>query len=860
MGIRLCELEFTNFANFYTGLGVRHLQFDFTKMTNLLCVIVGKNGRGKTSLLSYMTPFAGIGNIEARDNNRLILEKEKGYKRVVLEDDDLNIYEIRHFYTPEKDSHTIKSYITFNGNELNENGNVMSFKAIVNEHLGIEPEYLKLIRIGDNVQNLIKSKDTDRKVFMGKILDEVDAYLKQYKKMAKISTEVKAVIGHLSDSIAKTGILDVDAHKRFIKELKFELEDAQNKLSEANEARNRIQYELDMISYPADGNFTIRDLEKKVTKYEKVREEKPNQTSANVVADINKKNVELAEKRATLHGMYDKLKLILDEIDSSNNKKLDIQIEIRKEEEKLNLTTMRDHVRKLQIQANETYESRFDELRPDVTKEEYDKFVTLIRGVQVQLDRIYEFGRDVVGDVVDTMVSQQDVSSLITSSLIQLEAENRADKLAILDRLIDKYVGRAYNCEDGKCPYRMLYNELLEIKDAVPVMKVKRDESYYYAMKNVNDSLSDVMGVIRDSANLLKKMPQEITDIFLMDKLLAHIKKCEKIYSDETVDKWSTFITDIHNYDMLIEDLNEQKARLKILEDASHEVYLNKQLEEVENALKSLLEQKEDLSEKISSLEDFIIEDENTLIGLQTTKDALELYEGTKSELDRLTDMREKDIDARERLRVKTVAAGEILTKVQKLEAQERAATNALDQHTKLNRELREYLRVQDRLDHLKYATSNKTGIPLLNIELYLRDTVRIANDLLDIVYDGTTYLDVFDITDNIFRMPFVKNGIEIPDVINASQGEQSFFNMAISSALRAQSMERYNIMLLDEPDGVFDDDNRQKVIPVLEKMLDLTKSSQAFLITHNQMFRQYPTDIINFDNLADSTIPVNWN
>lgn len=160
MGIRLRELEFTNFANFYTGLGVRHLHFDFTKMSNLLCVIVGKNGRGKTSLLSYMTPFAGIGNIEARDNNRLILEKEKGYKKVVIEDDENNLYTIQHFYTPEKESHTIKSYIALNGDELNENGNVTSFKAIVSEHLGIEPEYLKLIRIGDNVQNLIKSKDT----------------------------------------------------------------------------------------------------------------------------------------------------------------------------------------------------------------------------------------------------------------------------------------------------------------------------------------------------------------------------------------------------------------------------------------------------------------------------------------------------------------------------------------------------------------------------------------------------------------------------------------------------------------------------------------------------------------------------
>lgn len=860
MGIRLRELEFTNFANFYTGLGVRHLHFDFTKMSNLLCVIVGKNGRGKTSLLSYMTPFAGIGNIEARDNNRLILEKEKGYKKVVIEDDENNLYTIQHFYTPEKESHTIKSYIALNGDELNENGNVTSFKAIVSEHLGIEPEYLKLIRIGDNVQNLIKSKDTDRKVFMGKILDEVDAYLKQYKKLSRISTEVKAVIGHLSDSITKTGVSDVDAHRRVIQELQIELKNTQKKLEEANESKSRVQYELDLISFPADGNMTIRELERKVAKYEKAREERPNDTSSSITEKINQKNIQLAEKRATLSGLQSQLKLILDDIDTSSTKKLDIEIEIRKEEEKLNLRTMREHVLSLQIKVNETYESRFDECRPGVTKEEYDKFLTLIRGTQVQLDRIYEFGRDVVGDVIDTMMNRQDVSSIIASSLIQLEAENRAGKMAIIDRLIDKYVGRTYNCEDGKCPYKMLYGELLQIKDAVPVAKVDKDEAYYYAMKSVNDSLEDVLVQIKENADLLKKMPQEITDIFLIDNLFSHIKKCEKVYSDEVVNKWESFITDIHNYDTLVANLNEQKERLKMLEDASHEAYLKKQLSDVETRLKSAIGKKEELSENISLLEDAIIGYEQELIDWLTAKDALELYEGTKAELDKLVDMRERDINARERLRVKTIVAGEILMRVQKLEAQERAAANALEQYNTLNRELKEYLKVQDRFDHLKYGTSNKTGIPLLNIELYLRDTVCIANELLDIVYDGTTYLDVFDITDNIFRMPFIKNGILIPDVINASQGEQSFFNMAISSALRAQSMERYNIMLLDEPDGVFDDDNRQKVIPVLEKMLDLTKSSQAFLITHNQMFRQYPTDVINFDNLSDSTIPVKWN
>ena len=110
---------------------------------------------------------------------------------------------------------------------------------------------------------------------------------------------------------------------------------------------------------------------------------------------------------------------------------------------------------------------------------------------------------------------------------------------------------------------------------------------------------------------------------------------------------------------------------------------------------------------------------------------------------------------------------------------------------------------------------------------------------MLDIVYDGNLYLDSFDINESEFRMPYVKNGVVINDVISASQGEQGFLNLAISSALRSQSLSKYNIALLDEVDGAFDDANRQKFIPVIEKML--TDISQAFVITHNQMFKQYP-------------------
>jgi hypothetical protein len=71
--------------------------------------------------------------------------------------------------------------------------------------------------------------------------------------------------------------------------------------------------------------------------------------------------------------------------------------------------------------------------------------------------------------------------------------------------------------------------------------------------------------------------------------------------------------------------------------------------------------------------------------------------------------------------------------------------------------------------------------------------------------------------------------------------------------------MSRYNVGLYDEVDSMFDDKNRQGFIPVLEKQMELNNIRQAFLITHNMMFRQYPVDIINMEDLDKSTIGVKY-
>ena len=268
MFIQRIELE--NFANIYSGLGFHRLIIDLTNQSNTVCVITGDNGRGKTSLLSYMTPFATLGSIDVRDNTKLILKKEKGFKRIVLMNEKGDIFDIKHFYIPNKDTYIIKSYIEMNGTELNENGNVTSFKKLVADLLGIEMDYLKLIRMGDNITNLIKSKPTERKVFMGKILDEVDIFLKQHKEITQKQREVKAVLVRIIDELTKTGITDIDEARKELKKIEKEIISVTKQYEEANEKKTRILYDIEKIAFPSDGKYQIKDLKKELENYEKV--------------------------------------------------------------------------------------------------------------------------------------------------------------------------------------------------------------------------------------------------------------------------------------------------------------------------------------------------------------------------------------------------------------------------------------------------------------------------------------------------------------------------------------------------------------------------------------------------------------
>jgi chromosome segregation ATPase len=137
----------------------------------------------------------------------------------------------------------------------------------------------------------------------------------------------------------------------------------------------------------------------------------------------------------------------------------------------------------------------------------------------------------------------------------------------------------------------------------------------------------------------------------------------------------------------------------------------------------------------------------------------------------------------------------------------------------------------------------------------YLSKIQALANELLDIIYDGEFKLAQFNVTTDTFEVPYVKNGKKIPDIKYASQSELALGTMALSFALSNQSTGIYNIILVDELDAGLDSENRALFLRMLYKQMEILHAEQIFIISHNlAQMTNVPMDCIMLGEVSSNS------
>lgn len=843
--MKILELVLENFEGVLVAMHTNYIKLDLRSSKNNICLITGPNGHGKTVLLSQLNPFATLGTLDERDALPLIIKDKTGHKKIIILDDG-NEYEIDHYYTPSKTSHTVKSYIKKNGDELNPNGNVTSFKEMVKIELDMDQDYMKLIRLGNNVINMIDLKSAERKTFMSKRLEEVNVFLLHFKKINSELNALKTMISMVMDKIKKTEIEDYDEAKDELKTRKEELVAIESAIISISDSIGKTSYQLSQI--PTDIVETMRDAEKKLNKLIK-GSDGSFETLESLKSKEKSLETSVISGREKKKSLTENLGIYLESIDEKRNEIDSIKVKINHIMSESDLEGLKGLIQTLEIQIKND-EGRYDKLGEiGYTKKDVEDVLSFLKEKQEALNSTYEFGSEPIKRVVDLMMKGANVPAYIQDHLKKvIEDEEIESGRSLLNRILSQYKPTVPKGCPKDCSMIELWSTLNSLSSSVKDHDNIGREFYSY-MSLAYTNIKNVMLSFSDKKELFERMPDHIKKGFRTEVIFNKIRSTEFIYDQKIFFDELAFITEYENFEEKKKTLDEKKKELKNLLKTSPITLLQVHLNEAEKSLEDYINKLAETKEEIRILEGNIRRDEATL---EDVRYLMEIVE-KKQELEDTYETSRKQVALKQELLETKFKEENILNsyKNEKVRLQNLISklSHNLEQLKQYKKELSVYQKFYDDWVILKESLSSNTGIPLIFIDLYLKKAKAVVNALLDQIYGGKIFIEKFDIKDDSFTIPFNKEGKTIQDIRYASQGERSFFSIALSFAISFESMSRYNIMLLDELDSVLDESNRSHFIALIEKLRELINSEQIFCISHNNMFSMYPVDVISVIN-----------
>lgn len=855
--MKILYLKLTNFINIVTAFNTETIEIDFSKSNNNVVLLTGPNGSGKTSILSCLHPFPTNGNMDVRSDNPIIVPRENGYKEIHISDGD-DLYVIQHFYTRNGDKHIIKSYIQKNGVELNENGNVTSFKEIVEKELGLEQDYMKLTRLGSNVTNFIDMKRQERKNFTGKIISEADIYLSYHKKIMADKNKVNIQINHTSDLIRRLQVDDLGELKKAQKSLQHQIEDLTAKIEKANSELSVLQYQLNDCGDIPAMRERIQEKEKELKHIQKAlaRASEIKISISTLKSMIEETKIAILKAKSSLDTNVITRTGILNQLDSIANEIDSIRREIARIEDDQNVKDMEANIELLrQTIRRRAKESGIGGYVRPCSKAEMEDLIKMLDKCMDILLSTYELGKGPIQKAVSFFHTKTDIEKYTRENREKIKRNKMQSLCEQVYAEVSKDIGLlGPDCKNPSgCRVYDFYQRIYEYATQAPD-KVIEDETFLAYTKMAYNNIQTVLKYLRDYHDIFEKMPECIKDQFLMSTVLTHICNMEWIYDKDIIFHELGLITDDELQDADLEELSRQKSMLAQYKKANSNIeYFQNKLEELIDSRTSLMGQLDKVKETINSLNREIAEKEASVSDYEDMVVAMEHEDEVETEFNDLKSKLTLASQLSLQIREKTSILNDLQFRKNKMSKTHQDNEFRIENYKRYKKDLDELSSKFTDLEYLARALSSREGIPLIFIQAYLKDIKDVANQLLDVVYDGDLHLEDFEITADEFGIPYSTKGTTVKDVIYASQGERSFISLALSFALTYKSISKYNIMLLDEIDATLDISNREKFLHVLEMQIDMIHAEQVFVISHNDMFNAYPVDIVDTRNRTSS-------
>lgn len=859
--MRITYIKLVNVASLYTGSNIDTLEVDFSCTQNSVILLTGPNGCGKTTLESCLHPFAYNGTGDDRSGESLIIKKKNGYKEVHLMNGS-DEYIIKHYYTASgEESHSVKSYIQKNDVELNPNGNVTSFKEFIQLELGMTTDYLKLVRLGPNMINFIDMKPTERKSYIGAMLDETEIYLRKLKKVMGDMKVLKTMIAQDASRLNKLGITDVTAEEEYLEKLKnVDLANIENVVSKLTDRRAILTNKLKEVG--KSGSTVMCELQSARDAVKELNNKLGSKRFKMITTNVSSEEIQdkLISYTSKLEANKARRSMLINDADNCSSDLHDLYIKKDKLDKNEEMQSLIAIIKDLSAEVK-AEEDNYKNFTPEYTSADINELLTLLDKWQSTLLATYEVGEKPVKKVATLMRNSESVESYLSKKLDSIYSNNMSSRSAdILKYLKNKFPELKKDlkpsCGDDSCMFVQLIRSIQELS-AHDKDKTVESEDFYSYMQIAYANISSVRNEMIARSDLFRKMPESIVNMFTIENFFDHVSKLEFIYDRNIINKELTIITER-------EVFMDKKSRLELSKEHLKSLSQNQGSDFVDERIKELEERLNDDKKNIGILNDDIAKLEESINEIRSLSAIKTEFEELNSELAThsnecmtLASMWDDISKYNEELQTISKRLEQAIHERTRIQDNITAIGSRLSMYYNITKELKKIHKEYDERELTRYSLSSKEGIPLVYINLYLKKTRKIVNDMLDIVYGGELRITDFDVSADSFNIPYEKNGNIISDAHYASQGEMSFLSTILSFALSMQSIAKYNIMLLDEIDGPLDESNRKNFILVLEHLMKKIGAEQVFLITHNNMFDMYDVSRIDMGHIVNNKIVV---
>ena len=853
--MKIQRLLLENFEAFKHCMQTDRLLLDFSEAKNKVCLIIGPNGSGKTTILSLLNPFATLGNLDVRDSYGLICPHKDGKKEIWIQDGK-TLYTIQHYYTATKETHSTKSFIQKDGEELNPNGNVTSFKEKVKEELHLELDYLKLVRLGPNVKSLIDLSAAERKNFMVNLLDDIGIYTQYYKHVNGNMRALKEMLSHTMDKLKRCRFESIDEYQNELEASDTTIRKLEGQLRQGQDTYAILSNKQNELGDPGLLRSELDQYHKQLRKMEKARkkmgdEPKP---AAYYKEAAQKAQNEIVRQSTLLETTSILLERELEHRDELEGRLRKLEIQINQEasmhEELQRIDALLEQTRETIVQRKEILKK----FHSEIPLEPFEEFYSYLKASELTLRKLYDFGQAPIKKIIQLLEEKRDVGHFINSGLLDASKEEGSEVFLNRIQRIGGFT-KEISCETKTtCEAYKVWEYFHKLFLSRTVTEEEKGSvEFYHEMELIHQSLMHILNGFKLHKDVIGQLPKKLREQFLLQRVFSRIAEGKPLYDQKEMDHFYSLLKEQHELESLETRREQLKEDRERLQKFSKSTLLTDEYDEVKQDLQRSKDSISQYRDNIQTYRTQKQEAELTAEAMGDAADACENYEMVRE----VTTKIEEDYDQYQALEIQLRQEDLKNRNLEQRLLSTRKERASLDTDFKLYTEMCKNLQLYqlhyDNMEYTKKALSASKGIPTLIVKHYLQDTETITNELLDIAYNGEVVVEKFDINADTFAIPVYIHGARRPDVKLASQGEVAFLSVALSFALISQSLGKYNIMSLDEVDGPLDHENRRKFISILENQIERIGSEQNFLITHNDMFANYPVDIIDL-SWDDST------